>query len=585
MFIETKNICACQTDNRHRLKVFVSVLFFISLMPAVLAKTVIEYNNGAYDDVVVVMPKSENAKGYTVQVDDNINFMSPVIERKITADREKLVFRLRKMAKPYYWRYQMEEKNGSFGDWQNQLELRNMVPPEDKLFFMEGNDYQISEPIGFYFYIRNDSDQPNAYEYDISIRTDAVVDKETTKEVKDVIFGKVNLGPRSSKLIKTEMKTEDDLEVNKKYYAVARVNEYSATEDFNIIPSYKADILTKELEKGTGKKVKLYITNTGSEALKTLKVNMSTSYNLQVEKWWDNREAAALAPGGVEYFEWDVKVLELGKSEVDFDVLSDGGTQRLQKVFMPYSGSLVAKEMPGINVAINEISNLKIRVANISETPVADDVELVIAGNAEAEGKIEVLEKNQEINVGSGSNKCSIDLTDDCSGELSWRLIGKEVGTYEYYLRSGGYDIKPALSEIVRSGKINVKKSIHILDITIDGEADSETKTSNKGPFNYDITINNRSSNSDSVKIKIISEGKGWYVHFYDGKELLGGDEFTAEIGAESSKNFLLVLNPYSTDSGSLGKSVTNPFGVRVSAISAASAENYDEVRIFAKVE
>jgi hypothetical protein len=561
------------------------VLFFISLIPAVLAKTVIEYNNSKYDDIIVAMPKSENAKGYLVQVDDNINFMSPVIERKITADKDRLVFRLKKMVKPYYWRYQTEEKDGSLGDWQNQLELRGMVPAEDKLFFMEGSYYKISEPVRFYFYVRNDADLPNTYEYDISIRTDAIVDKEETIEVKDVIFGKVNLGPRSSKLIRTEMKTEDDLGVNKRYYAMAKVNDYSANEDFYIIPSYRADILTKELERGTGNKVKLYITNTSDEALKTLKVNMSTSHNLRIEKWWDDKGVTALESGEVEYFEWEVVVLELGKSEVDFDVFSDGGTQRLQKIFMPYSGALVAKEIPDINIPINEISELRVRIANTSDVPNADNVELVIAGGGEMENKIEVPEKNQKINAGPGSSDCAIDFADNCSGELVWKLIGREIGTYEYYLRSGGYDIKPAFSEIVKSGKINVKESVSDLDMTINGEIDSETRTSSKGPFYYDIMINNRSSSDDFVKIGIISEGKGWYVHFYDDKELQSGDEFTVEIGAESSRSFRLVLNPYSTDPGSIGKSVTNPFEVRMSAISTIDADNRDEVRISAKIE
>lgn len=554
----------------------------MSIIPAVLAKTVIEYNNGNSEDIIVVMPKSENAKEYVVQIDDNINFMSPVIEKKITADRERMVFRLEKKNGPYYWRYQMKDAKGFVGDWQNQLEVRKMIPAEDKLFFMEGDKYKITEPIKFYFYVRNDADHSNTYEYDISIRTESVVDNEKTMEVKDVLFGKVDLGPRSSKLVKATMSIKDELEVNKRYYAMARLNDYKAVEDFYIVPSYKADIFTKELEKMVGKKVRLYVTNTSDENIRELKVNMVTSYNLKVDKWWDRREAMDMAPGATEYFEWDVDVLGPGKSEVNIDIISDGGMQRLQKVFTPFEGSLVAERIGDLSVSVNEISEIKIKVANASEYARSENVELVIFGSEDMNNKIEVLDNDNISDFSAGSSQCAKEFSDGCSVELAWKIIALEAGTYEYYLKVKGFEITSAGAGSPNRGNLYAFEGEHKLNLTINGnEAMSEISSSKKEPFNYDIFIYNHSAEPDIAKIKITPKGKGWYVHFYDDKELKNSREFEVKIEADSSRKFRLVLNPESNQNFP----ATNPFEVRISATSVKNSENYDELQAIAKIE
>jgi len=586
MFLETPNICACETNNKHRLKIFVAVLFFMSIIPAVLAKTVIEYNNGGYEDVIVVMPKSENAKECLVQIDDNINFMSPVIERKISAYSEMAVFRLEKKNRPYYWRYQMKDANGLAGDWQNQLEVRTMIPSENELFFMEGNNYKITEPVKFYFYVRNDADYPNTYEYDVSIRTESIVDDEKVMEVKDVLFGKVVLGPKSSKLVKTEMKIKNELEVNKKYYALARVNDYRTIEDFYIEPSYKADIFTKELERMVGKKVKLYITNTSDENIRELKVNLVTSYNLKVDKWWDKREVTDMPPGATEYFEWDVDVLSPGKSEINIDIISDGGMQRIQKVFMPFEGSLVAERIGDLNVSVNEISELKINFANAVEHARSENIELVISGPEDAKDKIEVLNNGQMLNFGAGSSQCAKEFLDNCSVETTWKIIAKEAGAYQYYLKNDGFEITSTGPDSTDRGNIYVFAGKGKLNLTINGdEFMSEISSNKKEPFNYDVFIYNYAEEPDNVKIKIVPKGKGWYVHFYDEKELKNGNEFEVIIKANSSRKFRLVLNPESNDRINQNLTVTNPFEVRILASSSKNSENHDELRAIAKIE
>lgn len=586
MFIKTNNICACETYNKRRLKLFVAVLFFISIIPAVIAKTVVEYNNGNYEDIILAMPESENAKEYMIEIDDNVNFMSPVIEKKVSADRERVVFRLERKNKPYYWRYRVKNMDGSVGDWQNQLEVKKTIPAENVLFFMEGNSYKIAEPIKFYFYVRNDGDYLNTYEYDISIRTEAVVDSKKTMEVKDVLFGKVDIGPKSSKLIKTKMKTKNELEVDKKYYAVARVNDYNAVEDFYIEPSYEADILTKELERMTGRRVGLYITNTSDENIDTLKANLVTSYNLKVDRWWDGKEAINIAPGAAEYFEWNVDVLSPGKSEVNIDVISDGGTQRLQKVFTPFEGSLVAEKISDLSVSVNEISDIKIKVANALEYARNENVELVIGGSTEMKNNIEILDNNQIFNFGAGSNQCANEFHDRCSVELNWKIVAKKAGIYEYHLKNNGFEIAPADAGLAHSANMYAFEGDRRLNLVINGdEARSEISSNKKEPFNYDIFIYNYSAESDTAKIKIIPNEKGWYVHFYDEKELKNGNEFELKIEANSSRRFRLVLNPESEGIKNQNWSVANPFEVRILASSAKNPKNYEEVRAVARIE
>lgn len=586
MFIDTKNICDCQNRNKHRLKFFVSVLFFLSLLPVVMAKTIIEYNNSNYEYAVLRVPKIENAKEYIIQIDDSMNYMSPDIEKKIPANREKAIFRLLKKHKPYHWRYQVKLMNGEIGDWNNQLEVPKYTPSEDKLFMMEGDRFKISDRIFFYFYIRNDGDLPETYEYDASIRTDVVADNVRQSEARGVVYGKVDLTPKSYKLIRAEMKVGDFLEVNKEYHTVARIDGYEATKNFYIEPSYKGDISTKEIETGTGEKVKLYITNTSDEEIKSLKANMSTSYNLVVDEWWQMREVSYLAPGATEYFEWNMKVSEPGKSEVDIDILSDGGTQRLQKTFMSYMGALIVDDYPELYISANEITDIRFRIANILDVPKNTNVELVVVGLQDGGGKVDVLEENQKFESGEGSEECAKQFFESCSENLVWQVIGEKSGMYEYYLRSEGYVVKTTGIDYIKHGKLHVVSGTHTLSLKINGkESFSEIKSSKAAPFDFDLSIRNYSDDPEVVNVKIVSKGKGWFAHFYQDQELKNSDEFKVTIEANSTKNFRLMLSPQLTADNRLERSVPTRFEAQVKIASAENAENADEVSAVAVIE
>jgi len=555
-------------------------------MPAVLAKTIIENNNSGYEDAVLILPKIQNAKEYVIQIDDNLNFISPEIEKTVNTNKDKAIFRLKKRRTPYYWRYQVKNVNGEVGEWKNQLELKKYIPDADKMLIMDGRSYKISDPINFYFFIRNMGSLFRVYEYSVSIRTDVIINNESRTETRDVIYNKVTLAPDSYRLVRAEMKANDFLEVNKKYHAIARIDDYETAEDFYIEPSYKADIITSELERGTGKKVKLYITNTSDDEIKTLKASISTSYNIVVNGWWDKKEADNIKSGAVEYFEWDADITELSKSEIDIDIFSDGGTQRLRKVFMPYSGALVVKEVPDVDIFMNEISDIKLRIANISDISQNENIELAVTGMEGSEGKMEILDKYQTFKAGAGSVRCSNEFLDDCSADLVWKIIGKRAGTYEYYLTSRGYDIKISGENIVKHGVIHVMESDHALDLTINGNQSLlEKKSNKKEPFSYDLQLYNYSANADMAKIRITPKGKGWYVHFYDGNELKNGSEFETDIDADSSKMFRLILNPQSNDPKNFGTSVTNPFETQISVVSLKNASNSDQVRAVAEIE
>lgn len=570
---------------KNRIKTLLLLLLSIAVLPLALAILISIFDSR--ENIILVLPKMVEADYYSIQIDDDIHFLSPNAEKRISKEKSKIVLSLEKRNNPYYWRYRTINKDGSEGEWQDQLELKGVVPKEDIFFFMEGNDFEVDKPIDFYIFVRNTGEIQKDFSYNISVRSDLEENGKLDTEVEDILFGKISVGSNSDKLEKVTMRTGENLQIDRKFYAIAILGDYKSIVNFSIKPSYTAYSNTRGLERGIDNKVGLMVTNPTNEVIKSIKVNMSTSSNLKISEAWSGREIVDLGPRMTEFLQWDVDVLEVGETEISFDILSGGGVHNIQKKINLHHNVSLRADLPNRNIAINKPAELKVKIANPSESPVTAKLELVLINPVGVgEGSIKAEEKTKVIEIGAGSEECASGFLEKCSREAVWNVVGNRFGAYEYYIKSNDSKME-IVSEPSRFGLIHVAQDESSLDLTIESnDIELEKRTgSRREAVNFDIKLNNYSKSSDVVKIQVIPTGTGWHAYMHDGKDLKNNSEFVVDINPDSSKTFRLILSPYDKAYEGSKFVFSNPLKVEVIATSNNNHANNDKVYASAFLE
>ena len=95
------------------------------------------------DNIILSWPSLADAKEYILQVDDNSNFNSPIVEKRVSGSKTNLVVNLPKESKSYYWRVKTVNENNIEGDWQRQGDLKKSFHEEDFAILMDGEYYHI----------------------------------------------------------------------------------------------------------------------------------------------------------------------------------------------------------------------------------------------------------------------------------------------------------------------------------------------------------------------------------------------------------------------------------------------------------
>lgn len=552
--------------------VLILVLLLFIVLPIIAFKNFYKpYKQTAKNNVILNWTPEANAKEYLIQVDDDPDFNSPNVEKRVSAGKTKMVVGVEPKEKPYYWRIKVVKEGSTESRWQSQGEFKESLPQSDFEILMDGEYYRIGEPVKFYLFIRNKGNAAKEFPYEISIESKDPETESAIREKHEALTGKIVVETESYKIEEISMIAKNNLKIGRVIYAVASSGEQKAVETFEIVPVYRTDIKTENLIKGKTGKVQLIVTNTSNSAIGEFKAKLSIESNkLKVKGWFSEKILRNFEPGKTGTIKWEVEAYDTGYAQLVIDILSDGIPDKTGKVVEISYANVLSIDLPNVTIPLNTPSVLKTKVINLSSSPVEAVLEFQHHYGEGSIYPIIVKETKKIVKVGPASEKCVFNKSGECVAEVEWEIKGTEYGTFFYKIKAEGFEVK-------NEGVIKIAEEGHKIDLIIDGDDKySEKITTEKGEnkaIEFKIEVKNLSNLSDSVFIYIFPDGTGWYIKLYDEEELVKVANYTINIPPNSSHRVKITAAPYEG-----GTNFTNPLEIEIQAVSQKNSDANDTV-------